>query len=129
MPHVTVEYTANLGADARIPELLAAINQAMLAQRHEGKPVYPIGGLRTRAIRLDEYLVADGAASGDDAFVHAMAQRGIRGRALHLVGLGKEDEGPAAETVETTEASASRPSPSCWSAWSSPPAATPRSRC
>src|SRR3954470_10571040 len=28
----------------------------------------------------------------DDALVHALAQRGIRGRALHLVGLGEEDE-------------------------------------
>lgn len=28
----------------------------------------------------------------DDALVHAMAQRGIRGRALHLLGLGEEDE-------------------------------------
>lgn len=74
MPHVIVEYTANLGADARIPELLAAINRAMLAQRHEGKPVYPIGGLRTRAIRLEEYLVADGAA--DDAFVHVTVRAG-----------------------------------------------------
>lgn len=74
MPHVTVEYTANLGADARIPELLAAINRAMLAQRHEGKPVYPIGGLRTRAVRLEEYLIADGAA--DDAFVHVTVRAG-----------------------------------------------------
>jgi putative mRNA 3-end processing factor len=28
----------------------------------------------------------------DDALVHVLAQRGIRGRALHLVGLGEEDE-------------------------------------
>lgn len=28
----------------------------------------------------------------DDALIHAMAGRGIRGRALHLVGLGEEDE-------------------------------------
>jgi putative mRNA 3-end processing factor len=35
----------------------------------------------------------------DDALVHALAQRGIRGRALHLVGLGEEDEGPAPEAV------------------------------
>jgi putative mRNA 3-end processing factor len=28
----------------------------------------------------------------DDALVHAMAQRGIRGRALHLVGLGEEED-------------------------------------
>jgi putative mRNA 3-end processing factor len=35
----------------------------------------------------------------DDALVHALAQRGVRGRALHLVGLGEEDEGPVAEVV------------------------------
>ncbi len=35
----------------------------------------------------------------DDALVHAMALRGIRGRALHLVGLGEEeDDVPAPET-------------------------------
>jgi putative mRNA 3-end processing factor len=33
----------------------------------------------------------------DDALVHALGLRGIRGRALHLVGLGEEDEGEAAE--------------------------------
>jgi 5-carboxymethyl-2-hydroxymuconate isomerase len=30
--------------------------------------VFPIGGIRSRAIRLTDYCVADGAA--DDAFVH-----------------------------------------------------------
>lgn len=41
----------------------------------------------------------------DDALVHALAQRGIRGRALHLVGRGEEDEGaepPAAAAAEPT---------------------------
>jgi putative mRNA 3-end processing factor len=34
----------------------------------------------------------------DDALVHAMAQRGIKGRALHLLGLGEEEEDePATE--------------------------------
>jgi putative mRNA 3-end processing factor len=39
----------------------------------------------------------------DDALVHAMGLRGIRGRALHLVGLGEEDEGepPEAEAAAT----------------------------
>jgi putative mRNA 3-end processing factor len=32
----------------------------------------------------------------DDALVHALGRRGIRGRALHLVGRGEEDEGPEA---------------------------------
>ena len=47
----------------------------------------------------------------DDALVHALAQRGIRGRALHLVGLGEEDEevvaahpGEPAEAEVTGEA-------------------------
>lgn len=39
----------------------------------------------------------------DDALVHAMAQRGIRGRALHLVGLGEEDEGAPEEAAATAE--------------------------
>jgi putative mRNA 3-end processing factor len=35
----------------------------------------------------------------DDALVHALALRGIRGRALHLVGLGEEeDDVPVPET-------------------------------
>ena len=37
----------------------------------------------------------------DDALIHALAKRGIRGRALHLIGLGEEEEDaaprPAAE--------------------------------
>ncbi|MCB4823908.1 ligase-associated DNA damage response exonuclease [Roseicella aerolata] len=40
----------------------------------------------------------------DDALVHALALRGIRGRALHLVGLGEEDEGPAPEVAEPASA-------------------------
>ena len=37
----------------------------------------------------------------DDALVHALAGRGVRGRALHLVGLGEEDDDatPAAEVA------------------------------
>jgi putative mRNA 3-end processing factor len=31
----------------------------------------------------------------EDALIHALGQRGIRGRALHLVGRGEEDEGEA----------------------------------
>lgn len=34
----------------------------------------------------------------EDALIHALGQRGIRGRALHLVGFGEEDEG-AEETA------------------------------
>ncbi|KQR35622.1 5-carboxymethyl-2-hydroxymuconate Delta-isomerase [Deinococcus sp. Leaf326] len=64
MPHLTAEYTANLGDDARIPELLEALHSVLIAR----PDVFPVGGVRTRALRLEEYRVADGEA--DDAFVH-----------------------------------------------------------
>jgi 5-carboxymethyl-2-hydroxymuconate isomerase len=70
MPHIVIEYTANLGAQARIPALLKTVNQTMIAQ--DG--VYPTGGIRSRALRLDQYRMADGAA--DDAFVHVTLKIG-----------------------------------------------------
>lgn len=63
MPHLTVEYTDNLTAP-RVPELLRALNGVLLAR----PDVYPPGGIRARAHRLTEYVVAEGAH--DDAFVH-----------------------------------------------------------
>ena len=70
MPHVTVEYTANLKPDADIPGLLASINGVLIAQGG----VFPIGGIRSRAIELTDYRIADGAA--DDAFVHVTVKIG-----------------------------------------------------
>jgi 5-carboxymethyl-2-hydroxymuconate isomerase len=64
MPHVIVEYTDNLRADARIPALLKTINDTLIAQGG----AFPIGGIRSRALELHDYRVADGAE--DDAFVH-----------------------------------------------------------
>ncbi len=64
MAHFVVEYTDNLGSDARIPELLTKVNRVLMAQ--DG--VFPPGGIRSRAIRLTEYAIADEAA--DYAFVH-----------------------------------------------------------
>jgi putative mRNA 3-end processing factor len=42
----------------------------------------------------------------DDALVHAMAQRGIRGRALHLVGLGEGEDEEVAEAGAAVAGSA-----------------------
>lgn len=64
MPHLIYEYTDNLKAEADIPGLLKKSNQVLLAQGG----VFPIGGIRSRAICLTDYCVADG--SEDDAFVH-----------------------------------------------------------
>jgi 5-carboxymethyl-2-hydroxymuconate isomerase len=64
MPHLIVEYTGNLGVQDDIPALLRKANAVLIAQGG----VFPTGGIRSRAIRLDDFRVADGTA--DDAFVH-----------------------------------------------------------
>ena len=46
MPHVIVEYTDNLGDDARIPELLQAMNETLMAQNG----VFPTGGIRSLSL-------------------------------------------------------------------------------
>lgn len=65
MPHFIVEYTDNIKADADIPALLVKVNAVLMAQGG----VFPTGAIRSRAICLTEYHVADGTV--DDAFVHA----------------------------------------------------------
>lgn len=74
MPHLYIEYTRNIREEAEIPQLLQKVNQALLFYRD----IIPIGGLRSRAIELTDYLIADGA--GDDAFVHMTLKIG-KGRA------------------------------------------------
>ena len=70
MPHFTLEYTANLRATANVPSLLKKVNNALIAQ--DG--AYPIGGIRSRAIELVDYCMADGEA--DYSFVHATLKIG-----------------------------------------------------
>ncbi len=84
MPHLVIEYTANIAADADIPGLLRKANAALIAQGD----VIPIGGVRSRAIRLTEYRVADGEA--DYAFVHATLKMGAGRSAETRKKLGDE---------------------------------------
>ncbi len=70
MPHIVVEYTDNIRDDARIPALLKTLNDTLIAQGG----AFPIGGIRSRALELHDYRVADG--SEDDAFVHVTLKIG-----------------------------------------------------
>ena len=70
MPHVIVEYTANLRPEADIPGLLKSLNETLIAQ--DG--VFAVGGIRSRAMELTDYRMADGAA--DYAFVHVTVKIG-----------------------------------------------------
>ncbi len=69
MPHITVEYSANLEAQVSPRRLVDAVHHAALATG-----VFPVGGLRTRAERREVYAVADG--DPDNAFVAIVARIG-----------------------------------------------------
>ncbi|WP_409301057.1 5-carboxymethyl-2-hydroxymuconate Delta-isomerase [Peribacillus sp. SCS-155] len=70
MPHFILEYTDNIKEQANIPQLLEKINTLLMSK----SPIIPVGGIRSRAIELQDYRVADG--SEDDAFVHATLKLG-----------------------------------------------------
>lgn len=69
MPHLIVEYSANLERDIGIHELVAALHAAALETG-----VFPIGGIRTRAARRDVYAIADN--DPDNSFIHVQARIG-----------------------------------------------------
>jgi 5-carboxymethyl-2-hydroxymuconate isomerase len=72
--HLTLEYSANLRAGGNFPGLCAKLAATMVAQRDGDKRVFPIGGIRVRAIACDDYCIADGAP--DAGFVHAILKMG-----------------------------------------------------
>ena len=69
MPHIIVEYSANLEPELDPQGLVNALHKAALATS-----VFPVGGLRTRAERRDVFAVADG--DPDNGFVAVMARIG-----------------------------------------------------
>ena len=69
MPHLIVEYSANLEADFAPRALAETIHKAALETG-----VFPIGGCRTRLARRDIYVIGDGHA--DNRFIHVQARIG-----------------------------------------------------
>ena len=63
MPHIVVEYSANLDKDLDIRNLVDRVHEAVLASG-----VFELGAVRTRAERRDVYRVADG--DPNNGFVH-----------------------------------------------------------
>lgn len=68
MPHLSVEYSANLDATGRIEALCRELAQCLDTARDDTRKVFPTGGIRVRALRCDHYCIADGTL--DAAFVH-----------------------------------------------------------
>ena len=69
MPHFTVEYSANLDGRVDIGGLLKTVQAAALETG-----LFPIGGLRVRAARRDQYEIGDGHP--DNAFVYILVRIG-----------------------------------------------------
>lgn len=55
MPHFTLEYSANLEARIDIAGTVEVVRNAAVETG-----VFPLGGIRVRAIRCDHYAIADG---------------------------------------------------------------------
>jgi 5-carboxymethyl-2-hydroxymuconate isomerase len=69
VPHLTLEYSANLADAQSIGQLCDTLAQCLDAQRENEQKVYPLGGIRVRAVRCEQYRIADGRP--DAAFLHA----------------------------------------------------------
>lgn len=85
MPHIWVEYSANIEKELNVPVLLKKVQDALI----DDGSIFPFAGARTRGVRVDNYLIVDGHP--DNAFVHVLL-RIARGRS-------EEDRKNAGERV------------------------------
>lgn len=76
MPHLIVEYSANIEPDLRLDELLDRLHSEALATG-----IFPIGGLRVRAFCAEHYRIGD--LDPANAYVHVTAIVG-HGRPLDV---------------------------------------------
>jgi len=70
MPHIWIEYSANLRPDLNLPSLMKKVQDTAIG---DGS-VFPLAGARTRGVCIDDYLVVDGHP--DNAFVHVTLKIG-----------------------------------------------------
>ncbi len=54
MPHFTIEYSANLDGRVDIGEVVELVRKAAVETG-----IFPLGGIRVRAIRCEHYAIAD----------------------------------------------------------------------
>jgi 5-carboxymethyl-2-hydroxymuconate isomerase len=63
MPHLWIEYSANLDEVLEMDEFMHHVHGEVVADG-----VFPLAGLRTRVVRVEQYVIADDHP--DNAFVH-----------------------------------------------------------
>ena len=57
MPHFTLEYSANLYALVDLGKVVEMVRKAAVETG-----IFPLGGIRVRAVRCEHYAIADGSA-------------------------------------------------------------------
>jgi 5-carboxymethyl-2-hydroxymuconate isomerase len=55
MPHFTIEYSANLDASVDMAAVVELVRKSAVETG-----IFPLGGIRVRAIRCEHYAIADG---------------------------------------------------------------------
>ena len=58
MPHFTIEYSANLDGHVDMAEIVEVVRKAAIEA-----VIFPLGGIRVRAIKCEHYAIADGNPS------------------------------------------------------------------
>jgi 5-carboxymethyl-2-hydroxymuconate isomerase len=69
MPHFTIEYSANLDGRIDMAEVVEVVRRAAVESG-----IFPLGGIRVRAIRCEHYAIADGRA--DYSFLDMLLRLG-----------------------------------------------------
>ena len=57
MPHFTIEYSANLDSRLDVGEVVEVVRKAAVETG-----IFPLGGIRVRAIACEHYAIADGSS-------------------------------------------------------------------
>ena len=95
MPHITIEYSANLEDEINAQALVDAVHRAAL-----DSGLFPVGGVRTRAEMREHYAIADG--NPDNAFVAARARIGSGRDTDEKKAMGQAIFRAMCETLEPT---------------------------
>ena len=69
MPHFTLQYSANLDARVDMAQVVEVVRKAAIETG-----IFPLGGIRVRAVRCDHYAIADG--NPDLAFLDMVLRLG-----------------------------------------------------
>jgi 5-carboxymethyl-2-hydroxymuconate isomerase len=71
VPHIIIEYSANLADIASIPSLLSAVHQTAA-----GSGVFEVGAIRTRAVGRELVMIGDGNPSNGFVVITARIKAG-----------------------------------------------------